>query len=146
MKNKFGKYKKYLLILFPFVAIGIAGLTYYFVIKNQSTKSEYIKSEDVKEQFTTSDSQTIYGVEVFPKLTIYDFYQELRIDDGKCIITDDFVASVITRVLSQSKITDGNIYFDYVLSNDRQNLSVSFEWKKDEANNFWQTYNFSLSV
>lgn len=148
MNNKLSKYKKYLAIIISFTVVGVAGLTYYFVTLNKKTSvgTTQPKSEDGNDQFGLGNHQSIYGVEIFPNLSIYDFYSKLKIENGICIITDDFIAAVITKVISETKITDGNIYFTYALSNNRQNLSVSFEWKKDTANAFWKTYNFSLSV
>lgn len=126
----------------PIVVCG-AGVGIYFSMSHKKTESK----TPVKSNLATSETKSIYGmVDIFPKLNSYEFYSDLRIENGEAIMNDDFVAAVITKVIKDVKVTDGDIKWSYDIDQARKNLSLTFNWDKGGGNSFWKTYNFSLSV
>lgn len=123
------------------VAICGAGVGIYYVVKSKNAKQE------VNIDVTETKSKTIYGlVDIFPKVNPYEFYDEIRIINGQPQITDDFTSSVVTKILKEIKMTDGNIKWGIKMAEDRKSLQVTFNWEKDAEHNYWKTYTFTLSV
>lgn len=122
-------------------AVGV-GIYWGFAKK----KSETVVGQKHSQIEVTTSSNSIYDkVDIFPNINQYDFYQYIRIEDGKPVIDDNFIAKVINYVIKNTRVTDGDISMNYTQP-DIQSLSVTFYWVKDGEKEYWKTYNFSLSV
>lgn len=119
MSIKFNKkiLKSAVLIGSPIVACGV-GVGVYVAVKNKtSNQTTVIAERNGSNSSTTHEEQVhqqnaltnIGNVEVFPRLTTYDFYDQIRIVEGKQIITDEFIAAVVNKVIKEMVVTDGDI-------------------------------------
>lgn len=88
------------------IVICAAGVGIYYSLSKKSKNTQDNHSTKIQ----TTETKSIYGmVDIFPKINSYDFYADIRVEDGQPVITDDFVADVITKVIKDVKVTDGNI-------------------------------------
>lgn len=119
------------------------GIGIYYAVKNKDAKNSDPKNDFHITEKTTSIYQ---DVDIFPKLNAGYFYQYVKMQNGKPIITDDFVAAVAKKVISEMKVTDGNIEFSYQIEKDGQSATVSFLWNNEQHGEKGKTYKFFLSV
>lgn len=146
MKNK--KKKVFWLSIggITLIGAGIGGY-YYFSNNHKNSKSDIRPLPRPEISVHEQDVHSIFNsIDIFPKISNFEIYSEVRIENGKGIITDDLIAFLINKVIKGAKVTDGKINFNYEIAPDKQSARVTFNWEKDKDHVFWKTYKLTLSV
>ena len=128
----------------PFVILGAVipvvlvatGITTYFLLKNKSSSDE----------ITVTTSTEGVEVEYFPDTIDFDaLYDEIRIENGQPVITDDFIALAIKEILSGASITESDIQLGWE-QEDPQTADISFRVPIGNDEYSTKTYHFDISV
>lgn len=131
--------KKKIMIVVPIVlTIGSVSATLAFSISNN------VGGNNSSNDDSWTDSDIYDKLEIFPELKQREFYNHIRIEYGKAIINDEMIANIAWHILKASKITNGDLYWNYEHKNE-QELTFSFKWISPIGKEYSKTYEFKLS-
>lgn len=131
------KLKNLFLLFIPLFFIFI-GITTYAIIKTNQNQNNLDWSSNDDKQDDDYDN-----IDIFPQLNIYDFYQYLKIINGKPTITDDFIAAVIKKVITDIKLINGTLNYEILISTTTS-LKIAFQFQT-LANTYEKTYDFNVN-
>lgn len=148
MKSK--KFRKAIITAGTIIPLVAAGGGLYFYYQSQRSHKSNLGNVSQKSGTNTSvasnDINDIYDkVKIFPKLDTTTLYKYVRMENGKYIITEDFISGVINFVISNMKVVDGNLHYKYELPTP-SSLKITFYWSKPHTKEYWTTYTVNLSM
>lgn len=143
--NKINKYlslltvnkKKILIIGIPVITLAICAGS-YFIYEN--TKKTNISSS------ISPPPPPIIPDEVdaiFPEIKTFDFYDLIEFKNGKPIIGDKMIASIVKSIVSRLGTTNGDISF-YIEDISDVNKNIFFKWVY-ENKQIKKTYNILIN-
>jgi methionyl-tRNA synthetase len=110
----------------------------YFNTENLIPKNSLFKKKN------TTINQNIEW-NVFPKLKIESFYDQIIIKNGKPYISDNFIANVVEKVIKETKISHSNIRWGYRFKNaNRTEINFYFETTIYFNKKLRKKYNFKI--
>ena len=131
--------KKVFLIASGISVFFAVGSLIYYNFDNKNLTS--IKS---KEKTNTFNNNITWNV--FPELTIEDFYDKILIKNGKPIINDFFIASVVEKVIKETKLSNSDIKWGYKFLNfERTEIDFYFETTIYFDKLIRKKYNFKIN-
>ena len=123
------KYLKGFLYIMP-VIILVGSIGTYFVLTN--VKSERKDNFEKITHFETKQSEE-NNLKIFPEISNHDLYKDIWVKDGKAIISDDFIAKVVTIVINKMQFTKGELKWGYKFEDEqtREKIKISFVFKPE---------------
>lgn len=139
--NMTNKWLKQIVAIIPIIFSSISFILVCFLLTQVNSVP------NVKKDVADQEREDIFEkVQIFPKLNKYDFYDDIKIADGKAIIDDDMVAKIINYIINNSQIPYGAIQYNFTRSTTE--LILTFAW--DASNHerigkiYKKTYKFNL--
>ncbi len=139
--NIWHKWLKRLIVIIP-VTISIfsfATVCYLF------TQIKLSKSAD-KNDFEINFDNIYEGIKIFPSLNKYDFYDDIKITQGKAMIDNDMIAKIINYIIDKIQIPYGAITYNFELNNGGEQLKLTFEWNSSSNQNLGKIYRQSYLI
>ncbi|WP_196243069.1 MHO_1590 family protein [Mesomycoplasma ovipneumoniae] len=81
--------------------------------------------------------------DVFPNIYANDFYDTIKVKQGKVYIDEWLVENVIKEIISKVKVSFGSLNFRYKIDEDQQTIYIEILWKY-KKNKLNRNYKISL--
>ncbi|MDW2921156.1 hypothetical protein R7X17_00575 [Mesomycoplasma ovipneumoniae] len=81
--------------------------------------------------------------DVFPNIYANDFYDTIKVKQGKVYIDEWLVENVIKEIISKVKVSFGSLNFRYKIDENHQTIYIEILWKYKE-NKLNRNYKISL--
>ncbi len=81
--------------------------------------------------------------DVFPNIYANDFYDTIKVKQGKVYIDEWLVENVIKEIISKVKVSFGSLNFRYKIDENQQTIYIEMLWKY-KKNKLNRNYKISL--
>ncbi|MDW2926238.1 hypothetical protein R7X45_01325 [Mesomycoplasma ovipneumoniae] len=81
--------------------------------------------------------------DVFPNIYANDFYDTIKVKQGKVYIDEWLVENVIKEIISKVKVSFGSLNFRYKIDENQQTIYIEILWKY-KKNKLNRNYKISL--
>ncbi|WP_337902549.1 MHO_1590 family protein [Mesomycoplasma ovipneumoniae] len=81
--------------------------------------------------------------DVFPNIYANDFYDTIKVKQGKVYIDEWLVENVIKEIISKVKVSFGSLNFRYKIEENQQTIYIEILWKY-KKNKLNRNYKISL--
>ena len=126
------------------LAIGVSGLIVIGSLIYYNFDNKNFVNIRPKAKASTFNPSITWNV--FPELTIDDFYDKILVKNGKAIISDDFIAAVIEKVIKATKLSNSDIKWTYKFLNlERTEIDFYFETTIYFDKLIRKKYNFKIT-
>ncbi len=126
------------------LAIGVSGLIVIGSLIYYNFDNKNFVNIRPKQKASTFNPSITWNV--FPELTIDDFYDKILVKNGKAIISDDFIAAVIEKVIKATKLSNSDIKWTYKFLNlERTEIDFYFETTIYFDKLIRKKYNFKIT-
>ena len=124
--------------------IGVSGLIVIGSLIYYNFDNKNFVNIRPKEKNSTFNPNITWNV--FPELTIDDFYDKILVKNGKAIISNDFIAAVIEKVIKETKLSNSDIKWAYkFLNSQRTEIDFYFETTIYFDKLIRKKYNFKIT-
>ncbi|MGX9395810.1 MHO_1590 family protein [Mycoplasma sp. 1573] len=97
-------------------------------IESKDNKSPETDNKPKVIKKETIDKNALQAENIFPDISISDYYDLIRIEKGMPVITDDMIAYIIQDVIKKLSVNYGDVEAGY-FQPTRQQLHLDFVWK-----------------
>ncbi|VEU66576.1 Uncharacterised protein [Mesomycoplasma conjunctivae] len=134
--------KIWIKILIPIFSIGaLAGLGYAGYYYYQNKLNDTNDKENNIDFYTNNNFK---AKDIFPNLYAGDFYQTIKISDGKVLIDEDLVSQFIKNLVSKILVNYGTISFRHKVNKSKNEIFIEIFWQY-KNNKLNRNYHFILS-